>query len=39
MTEDKTILTAEQVDTELANLTGWAREGAVIYPRFHDGQF
>ena len=39
MTEDKTILTAEQVDTELANLTGWAREGTVIYRDFTMANF
>ena len=39
MTEDKTILTAEQVDTELANLTGWAREGTMIYRDFTMANF
>ena len=39
MTEDKTILTAEQVDAELANLTGLAREGTVIYRDFTMANF
>ena len=34
MTEDKTVLTAEQVDTEIINLAGWTREGTVIYRDF-----
>ena len=34
MTEDKTVLTADQVDSELTNLTGWTRGGTVIYRDF-----
>ena len=39
MTEDKTVLTAEQVDTELTNLKGWTREGTVIYRNFTMANF
>lgn len=34
MTEDKTVLTAEQVDGELTDLAGWSREGTMIFRDF-----
>lgn len=34
MIEDKTKLTAEEVDAELASLVGWQREGTVISRAF-----
>ena len=39
MTEDKTVLTADQVDAELTNLTGWIRGGTVIYRNFTMANF
>lgn len=39
MTENKTVLTAEQVDTELTDLTGWSREGTVICRDFTMANF
>ncbi len=39
MTEDKTVLTADQVDAELTNLTGWTRGGTVIYRDFTMANF